>query len=551
MIRILLVDDQAVFREPLAEALRMSGYEVVEAESAPQALEIASRSRPDLVLLDIQMGAVDGLSFLRYMRTRPLLRMVPVILLTAHARRDYLETAAQLGVQDYLLKASFSVGDLLERIRNRLQAPVRVVRNPELYDPAAPRAEAAAPSDRSAAASVAPAVVRPGQVEKTVQLRALKGAVAEILHMAASPSTSLADLESVVRRDPVLAANLLQSANSAAFLRGAPVSRLEEALRLMGMANVVRVAAASSLFEPADFQGPLGPHLARMWRHSLAVALVTERLSPQRTGATAFLVGLFHELPSLFALLVLGDDWQSVVDECRVDGIPVQDALANELNHPLERIAVELLERFGLPEPLAHPIREYHEFFLARRPREPGDMARVLDAANQLVHGAGLGWVSGSEVRPFGRDDLQRWELATTVGVDLPALLDQAELYARTGGWVEIPFPPLFDRRDDLEIAFLRDLRWQQPDPLQMVLEQLGSVVVHEDLDAFLREPAGVLRVAAVEPSSPWFPDLCRVEGRLLVLTRAALGKVASSPGVAFRRLPVSMAALELALRAD
>ena len=108
MHSLLVVDDQEIFRAPLVEALRDQGYEVREASTAPAALELAMRRKPDLVLMDLAMPNIDGFELLRYFRARAMFRSLPVIFLTAHARRDYLAQAAALGVKDYLLKSSFS-----------------------------------------------------------------------------------------------------------------------------------------------------------------------------------------------------------------------------------------------------------------------------------------------------------------------------------------------------------------------------------------------------------------------------------------------------------
>lgn len=118
MKKILVVDDMAIFREPIAASLRREGYESICASDGRQALNLLCGQRPDLILLDIAMPVMDGLSLLRAIRKQPNLRNIPVIMLTALSERETLTQAIQVGVQGYLLKSQFSLDDLLERVRN-------------------------------------------------------------------------------------------------------------------------------------------------------------------------------------------------------------------------------------------------------------------------------------------------------------------------------------------------------------------------------------------------------------------------------------------------
>jgi two-component system response regulator MprA len=119
---ILVVDDTTSAREPLARLLRLAGYETAVAADGGEALVAMARRLPDLVLLDLMMPRVDGLSFLRQMRSDPKLSRVPVILITAADAADELAAARGLGVQGCMLKAAFTVPELLERIAKTLKA---------------------------------------------------------------------------------------------------------------------------------------------------------------------------------------------------------------------------------------------------------------------------------------------------------------------------------------------------------------------------------------------------------------------------------------------
>jgi two-component system chemotaxis response regulator CheY len=104
---ILVVDDMAVFREPIAASLRLAGYETLCAADGEDALRVARARRPDLILLDVSMPKMDGLTFLKHLRADPEVAGTRVILLTALSEKKHVLSAGALGVRDYLLKSRF------------------------------------------------------------------------------------------------------------------------------------------------------------------------------------------------------------------------------------------------------------------------------------------------------------------------------------------------------------------------------------------------------------------------------------------------------------
>jgi CheY-like chemotaxis protein len=125
MSTVLVVDDMPIFRDPIAASLRLAGYKTVCAATGAEALAAARARRPDVVLLDVSMPGMDGISCLRAVRADPSLADLPVILLTAVSDRQYVLEAGKLGVKDYLLKSRFSLADLLARVAK--YAPPAVV----------------------------------------------------------------------------------------------------------------------------------------------------------------------------------------------------------------------------------------------------------------------------------------------------------------------------------------------------------------------------------------------------------------------------------------
>ena len=123
MKTILVVDDMAVFREPIAASLRLAGYQTLCAADGQEALVITREQRPDLILLDVAMKNMDGLTFLNRLRADSEFGKTPVILLSAISEKNQIMAAASFGVRDYLLKSRFRLADLLERVKRWDLAP--------------------------------------------------------------------------------------------------------------------------------------------------------------------------------------------------------------------------------------------------------------------------------------------------------------------------------------------------------------------------------------------------------------------------------------------
>jgi DNA-binding response OmpR family regulator len=110
---ILLVDDDALLRRSLVLNLEEGGYRASASATAEEALILAARDRPDLVLLDIGLPGMDGLDALRHFQSRV---GVPVIFLTARRRELDEVLGLELGADDYITKP-FDIDVLLARIK--------------------------------------------------------------------------------------------------------------------------------------------------------------------------------------------------------------------------------------------------------------------------------------------------------------------------------------------------------------------------------------------------------------------------------------------------
>ncbi len=120
--RVLIVDDNEDNRQILIDLLSANGYEVLEALTGPDAVEIAGREAPDLVLMDIQLPGFDGHEATRRIKAIPALARTPVIAVTSYALAGDDRKAAEAGCDAYVTKP-FSPRALLAQVRGFLEAP--------------------------------------------------------------------------------------------------------------------------------------------------------------------------------------------------------------------------------------------------------------------------------------------------------------------------------------------------------------------------------------------------------------------------------------------
>lgn len=101
---ILVVDDLDEGRSLLSHWLRMRGYRAVEAVNGQEAVEVALRERPQLILMDMSMPQLDGFTAMRRMRTYEQLRDVPIVAMSAHDMREVQGAAVDAGCTEFVPK---------------------------------------------------------------------------------------------------------------------------------------------------------------------------------------------------------------------------------------------------------------------------------------------------------------------------------------------------------------------------------------------------------------------------------------------------------------
>lgn len=111
--RVVVAEDETLIRLDIVEMLRDAGYDVVaEADNGQRAVELAREHRPDLVLMDVKMPVLDGITAAEQIASD---RIAPVVLLTAFSQRELVERAREAGAMAYVVKP-FTVDDLVPAI---------------------------------------------------------------------------------------------------------------------------------------------------------------------------------------------------------------------------------------------------------------------------------------------------------------------------------------------------------------------------------------------------------------------------------------------------
>jgi CheY-like chemotaxis protein len=103
-VKVLLVEDTEDNRQMMRRLLEMSGYQVVEAINGEEAVKLASEAHPGIILMDLSLPIIDGLTATRRIRSLPDLSKVPIIAVSAHDTADFHSEALAAGCDAYVTK---------------------------------------------------------------------------------------------------------------------------------------------------------------------------------------------------------------------------------------------------------------------------------------------------------------------------------------------------------------------------------------------------------------------------------------------------------------
>ena len=117
---ILLVEDDRTFQKQMQHKFAQEGFTLIIAEDGEEGLKKAQKDRPDLILLDIMMPKMDGMTMLEKLQKSNWGKDLPVMLVTNLDDADSTSKAAHKGVYDYLLKADWTPKQIVEKVKEKL-----------------------------------------------------------------------------------------------------------------------------------------------------------------------------------------------------------------------------------------------------------------------------------------------------------------------------------------------------------------------------------------------------------------------------------------------
>ncbi len=123
MAKILLVEDDISLRDVYFARLQAEGYDLVIAGNGEEALAVAVKERPDLIILDIMMPRISGFDVLDIVRTTPEIAHTKVIMMTALGSATDKERGEKLGVDKYLVKSQVTLEDVVKTIKQVMDKP--------------------------------------------------------------------------------------------------------------------------------------------------------------------------------------------------------------------------------------------------------------------------------------------------------------------------------------------------------------------------------------------------------------------------------------------
>lgn len=119
--KILIVEDEAPLRNAMTDILTFEGFTVFQAKNGQEGLDIALLEHPDLILLDLMMPVMDGLTMLEKLRADQIYgKNAMVILLTNINDPDKVAAATEAGSYDFLVKSDWNIEDVVRKIKTRL-----------------------------------------------------------------------------------------------------------------------------------------------------------------------------------------------------------------------------------------------------------------------------------------------------------------------------------------------------------------------------------------------------------------------------------------------
>jgi len=431
MKTILVAEDNAICREPIAATLRLNHYQTLEASNGAEALRLVLENQPDLILLDLSMPVMDGLTFLGKLREADVTPKTPVIVLTATTDRDAVLQAAQMGVSSFLLKSNFSNAELIARVHSILGAtePDAIEQASASQVPSKSKAASATKTAQPRAdATSAPAAATTrgltkaqvlARLNQEIDLRSIKPILEYVIALTRSGTSTLDDIAAAIRQDQALSLKVLRVANSSFYQRGKVAKNLVEATQRIGLTAVRNAVIAILSIEHFDQATGAGLIPQRFWEHSLATGMLAEMIGEETSQANAdqlFLAGLLHDVGRMVLGTIFQNEYSAVIAKSRDTGMDLE-AVEMETFEVSHADATRALLKHWSISPSIIEAASLHGAPIEQH-RNSKDDAKGLMAvalANRMAHALIAGGSGNTQLLPYH-------EFASELGLDHVAI---------------------------------------------------------------------------------------------------------------------------------
>ena len=120
--KIGLIEDDRILSDALSGGLKDAGFRVERAFDGEEGLAMVLAKKPDLILLNILLPKMDGLTVAKKLKSDPATKEIPIIILTVLEKSEPVATALESGVYEYLVKSKFKVEDIVKRVQEHFKA---------------------------------------------------------------------------------------------------------------------------------------------------------------------------------------------------------------------------------------------------------------------------------------------------------------------------------------------------------------------------------------------------------------------------------------------
>ena len=180
MTKVMLVEDDKSLREIYSIRLVAEGYEVVSAGDGEEALAMAVKERPDLIVSDVMMPKISGFDMLDILRSTPETKDIKVIMMTALSSEDQRQRGESLGANKYLVKSQVGIEDVINAVHEVLDSDTSAGASPSSEDALLSRGtNSTAPSGAPSSSDTPPADASPIGASPVVQLEVVPAAQPE------------------------------------------------------------------------------------------------------------------------------------------------------------------------------------------------------------------------------------------------------------------------------------------------------------------------------------------------------------------------------------